>query len=309
MLMSPNRSRVLNILSTILCVLTNYRVRRVASLSQVISPTYRSFFTNQYRRTPSLSLSFYHSPYSTSTIVLSMRGRKKGNDNNKAMGKTIAKENLPSKVCVVCNRPFTWRKKWERVWDEVTTCSKSCNAKRRSTNKKDNSETKDDNNAVNTVPSSRREQVINSIISDDEDNNSISSSSSLNERKTAKALARKEHKKAIKQMKAERKLKRSGQADPSQYRKPCDVCTKNVDLLIRCTVDETLQYKMVCGNCWKDVSGGVVDGDVKHPYYNYGGLWKNRYAKLKKRIGDGSDVGIIQSEELDVDENILALLE
>jgi hypothetical protein len=23
---------------------------------------------------------------------------------------------------------------------------------------------------------------------------------------------------------------------------------------------------MVCGKCWKDVSGGVVDGDATHPY-------------------------------------------
>ncbi len=30
---------------------------------------------------------------------------KKG---SKAAGKTVAKSNLPSKVCIVCNRPFTW---------------------------------------------------------------------------------------------------------------------------------------------------------------------------------------------------------
>jgi hypothetical protein len=24
---------------------------------------------------------------------------------------------------VVCNKPFTWRKKWEKVWDEVKYCS------------------------------------------------------------------------------------------------------------------------------------------------------------------------------------------
>ncbi|MFN5726211.1 MAG: DUF2256 domain-containing protein, partial [Pseudanabaena sp.] len=23
---------------------------------------------------------------------------------------------LPSKDCVVCGKPFTWRKKWERCW-------------------------------------------------------------------------------------------------------------------------------------------------------------------------------------------------
>ncbi|MEM6414555.1 MAG: DUF2256 domain-containing protein [Pseudomonadota bacterium] len=33
---------------------------------------------------------------------------------------------LPQKTCVVCGRPFTWRKKWERVWDEVRYCSERC---------------------------------------------------------------------------------------------------------------------------------------------------------------------------------------
>ena len=26
--------------------------------------------------------------------------------------------------------------------------------------------------------------------------------------------------------------------------------------------------------CWNNVSGGVPDGDAKHPDYRYGGLWK-----------------------------------
>jgi hypothetical protein len=47
------------------------------------------------------------------------------------MPRGVKKENLPTKVCVTCGRPFTWRKKWEKVWDEVTTCSKSCNHQRR----------------------------------------------------------------------------------------------------------------------------------------------------------------------------------
>ncbi|MDB2391897.1 DUF2256 and DUF3253 domain-containing protein [Acidimicrobiaceae bacterium] len=33
---------------------------------------------------------------------------------------------LPSKVCGTCGRSFTWRKKWERTWDEVRYCSKRC---------------------------------------------------------------------------------------------------------------------------------------------------------------------------------------
>ena len=34
-------------------------------------------------------------------------------------GKALKKGDLPSKVCLCCGRPFTWRKKWESCWDEV----------------------------------------------------------------------------------------------------------------------------------------------------------------------------------------------
>ena len=57
--------------------------------------------------------------------------------------------------------------------------------------------------------------------------------------------------------------------------KPCDICGEHVDLLVRCQVDETRAWKLVCGKkCWKQVSGGVTDGDADHPHYKYGGLWK-----------------------------------
>ena len=38
--------------------------------------------------------------------------------------------NLPSKVCAVCGRRFEWRKKLERNWDEVRTCSDACRKRR-----------------------------------------------------------------------------------------------------------------------------------------------------------------------------------
>ncbi|MDC0422863.1 DUF2256 domain-containing protein [Methylophilaceae bacterium] len=38
----------------------------------------------------------------------------------------MKKKYLDSKLCKVCNRPFTWRKKWEKVWDEVKYCSERC---------------------------------------------------------------------------------------------------------------------------------------------------------------------------------------
>jgi len=30
------------------------------------------------------------------------------------------------KVCPICHRPFHWRKKWERCWDQVRFCSERC---------------------------------------------------------------------------------------------------------------------------------------------------------------------------------------
>ena len=38
----------------------------------------------------------------------------------------MRKADLPSKTCAACNRPFTWRKKWAKVWDEVLYCSDRC---------------------------------------------------------------------------------------------------------------------------------------------------------------------------------------
>jgi len=40
--------------------------------------------------------------------------------------KGTKKQHLPEKACATCGRPFAWRKKWERVWDEVKYCSDRC---------------------------------------------------------------------------------------------------------------------------------------------------------------------------------------
>ena len=39
------------------------------------------------------------------------------------MPRNIKKSNLPTKVCSVCKRPFAWRKKWEKNWNEIKYCS------------------------------------------------------------------------------------------------------------------------------------------------------------------------------------------
>jgi len=45
-------------------------------------------------------------------------------------GKMRRKGDLPTKDCATCGRPFAWRKKWERVWDEVRHCSDACRKRR-----------------------------------------------------------------------------------------------------------------------------------------------------------------------------------
>ncbi|MFT7139992.1 MAG: hypothetical protein ACI9B8_002414, partial [Sulfitobacter sp.] len=39
---------------------------------------------------------------------------------------THKKVNLPQKVCLICERPFSWRKKWAKDWDQVLYCSQRC---------------------------------------------------------------------------------------------------------------------------------------------------------------------------------------
>ncbi|MAV84033.1 MAG: DUF2256 domain-containing protein [Gammaproteobacteria bacterium] len=38
----------------------------------------------------------------------------------------MRKQHLKSKTCPVCNRPFSWRKKWRSCWENVIYCSERC---------------------------------------------------------------------------------------------------------------------------------------------------------------------------------------
>jgi hypothetical protein len=40
--------------------------------------------------------------------------------------KGVKKQHLPEKICLHCQRPFSWRKKWERDWEQVKFCSDGC---------------------------------------------------------------------------------------------------------------------------------------------------------------------------------------
>ncbi|MBX2827888.1 MAG: DUF2256 domain-containing protein [Flavobacteriaceae bacterium] len=43
----------------------------------------------------------------------------------------MKKQHLPSKMCPVCQRPFNWRKKWEKNWESVIYCSKKCGSRKK----------------------------------------------------------------------------------------------------------------------------------------------------------------------------------
>ncbi|MEO0687958.1 MAG: DUF2256 domain-containing protein [Cyanobacteria bacterium J06649_11] len=55
------------------------------------------------------------------------------------MGRNRSKSDLPSKMCPVCQRPFTWRKKWADCWDDVKYCSERCRRRRSEANKNSDS--------------------------------------------------------------------------------------------------------------------------------------------------------------------------
>ena len=266
----------------------------------------RHSYAAAFSHTPNTSLRAVSSP---STPLFAKQSQSK-------VMRGVKKENLPSKVCVVCNRPFTWRKKWERCWDEVTTCSKSCNSKRKGRNNKYKSDAVKEESS--DLVSHRKEDRTRSMLTanfenvnidrNDDDANedceheledlfenvnhdivndaqSVSSQNSPDNYEVDSYDAypcldsRARRKEEKKRMKAERRAQREGRGDPSAGQKQCTICNKSVNLLIRCTYDSTEEWGMVCGKCWKDVSGGVVDGDSAHPHYRYGGLWKNRRAQ------------------------------
>ena len=170
--------------------------------------------------------------------------------NISTMPRGVKKENLPSKICVICQRPFTWRKKWENCWDEVTTCSKSCNRKRKSLQQQANGKQSkigspeenfcdDSFNAVHNRDSisfiiedqmPKEEEIVSEdlLMCSGSDDSVVSPADQAKlQRKQAKKLA-----------KAKRRAQREGRGDPTAGQKQCDLCGKSVDLLIRCTIDQ-----------------------------------------------------------------------
>ncbi|MGE6739901.1 DUF2256 domain-containing protein [Allorhizobium pseudoryzae] len=42
------------------------------------------------------------------------------------MPRQTPKTQLPTKTCPACGRPFSWRRKWARDWEQVKYCSERC---------------------------------------------------------------------------------------------------------------------------------------------------------------------------------------
>lgn len=71
--------------------------------------------------------------------------------------------------------------------------------------------------------------------------------------------------------------------------KKCSLCHTPRDVLIRCQIDDTGAWNFICtGKCWKEVSGGVVDGDGSNKWYKYGGMWKNKHEGVSAKIKGGA---------------------
>ncbi|MCJ1379661.1 hypothetical protein MMC17_002763 [Xylographa soralifera] len=95
---------------------------------------------------------------------------------------------------------------------------------------------------------------------------------------------------------APKKSKRS--MSPSVYNKPCTICQTPRDVLVRCRIDESEIWHFVCpGKCWRNVSGGQIDG-LDRPYYQYGGMWKNKHAGVSAKKPKGQSRKVIAGSSI-----------
>jgi hypothetical protein len=57
---------------------------------------------------------------------MAIPGKASRNPSGPGTGFKGNKSALPSKPCVACGRPMSWRKRWAANWAEVKFCSDAC---------------------------------------------------------------------------------------------------------------------------------------------------------------------------------------
>ncbi|KAI5366612.1 hypothetical protein Slin14017_G042520 [Septoria linicola] len=91
------------------------------------------------------------------------------------------------------------------------------------------------------------------------------------------------------------------------HNKPCTLCNTPRPVLVRCQIDESGKWHMVCpGECWRSVSGGQEDAKgfkTEFPHYRYGGMWKNKHADGPLSAKKPGKVKRRQKEERAMKEN------
>jgi hypothetical protein len=118
MLRQTSRRRSIIIFFTINKLL--FQFQRISAYCQLDASVNGLAFARRTLQTTTIgSIESHESIFSLSKLC----SRKDKSDKDE---KKYTKSNLPSKVCATCGRPFEWRKKWAKVWDEVKYCSDRC---------------------------------------------------------------------------------------------------------------------------------------------------------------------------------------
>jgi hypothetical protein len=186
------------------------------------------------------------------------------------MPRGVKKENLPFKVCVICNRPFNWRKKWENCWDEVSTCSNSCNRQRRALKQQGNNHDFDDNSCDDDNIESLHEGLNNLSITENQGINTENKQKDIDNSSTDKpstdthTMIEDNITLSKSQMKKQRKKEKdvvNRTDDSNEDSKLCNTCNKTVDFLVRCRNNASREWKMVCNKCLDIHSKDSEDSD------------------------------------------------
>jgi hypothetical protein len=172
------------------------------------------------------------------------------------MPRGVLKENLPTKICIVCDRPFTiYADDPAKFGDDSLTLLGSVMGMRIAT--VDANSNPEETNAegergcnIKYQPEGsngdEEETEVEENVDDDEKSQSCSISIDHDSTSPTPPLehfdAKAQRKAEKKRKKAERRAQKMGQGDPTAGQKRCTLCDNSVNLLIRCTYDSSGEW-------------------------------------------------------------------